>query len=567
MKLLVENHGSVTVTDNNYISQGLEGKIYGKDKTIYKIFIDPSKAISVDKIAELQKLDLPTIVRPVDIVRNSQHEYVGYSMEWIKKTVPLVKLFNSSFLLNNNIQPDSTVRLVEGMKETFQFIHDHKCLVVDGNELNYLIDEKTFETAYFIDVDSFQTERFPATAYHPMTKDYTATKYSTLTDWYLFGIISFQLFVGLHPYRGKHPKYGNKDLEKRVKDHISLFNKDVSYPSKVRDFSYIPKDYLAWYERLFEKGERIPPPMVAGLLNVVPVTIKVITTTDNFMISLIHEYDSDIREHHYYNGADIVRIKDKLLINKVSYPIDDKDSQIVYTPEKNIPVIVTIENEKMKFTSTDNTVVSHSSILATDFFVHDNTVYTVNKDKFMEVSLEDHFKNIIPAVVQGKAWNILPLATQVYRNMMISNVIGKPYLIVPYVNKKDEMSCFYETIPELTGYRIIEALRLRNVVALMLYKDKKYDIMYVKFASDYQTYSVRIVEDVVQAELNMAINDRGVAVTIYGDDSLEVFGCHKDHTEVKKFNDSDITHNMKLTSRGMDIAFFTGKNLHSLKMK
>lgn len=569
MKLLVENKGAVTIDDKNYIAQGLEGKIYGKDNTIYKIFIDPSKAIPVDKIAELQQLNMPTIVRPVNIVRNSRHEYIGYTMDWIKSTEPLVKMFNTSFLNDNSILPETTVKLVEKMKETFQFIHDHKCLVVDGNELNYLVDTKTFETAYFIDVDSYQTEHFPATAYHPMTKDYTSQKYSILTDWYTFGIISFQLFVGIHPYRGKHPDYGKKDLEKRVRDHVSIFNSKVTYPAKVRDFSYIPHDYLEWYKRLFEKGERIPPPMVAGLLNVVPVTVKVINTTNNFLIAMIHEYDKSIREHHYFNGADIVRTENKIYIGKVGYDIPDKNAQVAYTPEKMVPIIVTIENDHLKFIPTNNASIAPTSIKANDFFIHDNTVYAVNGDKFMEVKLEDHFANIIPAVVQGKTWNILPLATKVYRNMMISNVIGKPYLIVPYRNKKDEMSCFYEEIQELKGYRVVDAMRLRNVVAMMLYNDKenRYDVMYVKFASDYQTYSVRIVEDVMQAELNMAINDRGIAVAIYGDDSLEVFGCHKDHTDVKQFIDPDINHNMRLTSRGMEIAFYTGKKLHSLKMK
>ena len=68
---------------------------------------------------------------------------------------------------------------------------------------NFLID-RDMQHVLFIDVDSYQTAGFPATAIMDSIRDRHSSTYSAGTDWFSFAILAFQMFVGVHPYRGKH---------------------------------------------------------------------------------------------------------------------------------------------------------------------------------------------------------------------------------------------------------------------------------------------------------------------------------------------------------------------------
>jgi len=65
--------------------------------------------------------------------------------------------------LDNNISQENIVNLIKNIQIIVGDIHKAGCLAVDLNELNILVDY-TWEQPFFIDVDSFQTSHFPATA-------------------------------------------------------------------------------------------------------------------------------------------------------------------------------------------------------------------------------------------------------------------------------------------------------------------------------------------------------------------------------------------------------------------
>src|SRR4030042_7024396 len=138
------------------------------------------------------------------------------------------------------------IHLVENIKKLIYFVHDKNCLIVDGNELNYLVNND-FITPYMIDVNSWQTPSYNATAIMPSIRDWSTTTFSELTDWFSFAIISFQLFIGVHPFKGTHKKYRRNDFVNRVKDSVSVFNSQVSLPPSARDFNLIPGSYKDWY--------------------------------------------------------------------------------------------------------------------------------------------------------------------------------------------------------------------------------------------------------------------------------------------------------------------------------
>ena len=217
MEVFVENIGKVDLSENkDFKTQGGEGKIYIKNNVVYKIYIDYTKTIKKEKIKELSVLQHKNIIKPDNIIWTNQkkNKMIGYTMKYIENTEPLCKYFTNSFQNANNITSKNILELVYRLQETIHYIHTNKILIVDGNEFNYLVTNKT-QMPYFIDVDSYQTPSFPATAIMPSIRDWHTKGFNELSDWYSFAIIACQLFIGIHPYKGTHPNFSKKDLESR----------------------------------------------------------------------------------------------------------------------------------------------------------------------------------------------------------------------------------------------------------------------------------------------------------------------------------------------------------------
>jgi tRNA A-37 threonylcarbamoyl transferase component Bud32 len=184
MKVFIKGKGHhVELGSNEYISQGGQGKVYAKGNLVYKIYHDASNVIPEAKMQELSVLSDPSVIKPEDILCNSKNKVVGYTMRFVADTHPLCKLFTKSFKQRENISSDQILKLVQRMQDTVQHIHSNDILVVDLNEMNFLVSSK-FDEAYFIDVDSYQTKSFPATVLMESVRDRHAKGFTELTDWF-----------------------------------------------------------------------------------------------------------------------------------------------------------------------------------------------------------------------------------------------------------------------------------------------------------------------------------------------------------------------------------------------
>ena len=114
MKVSIQGQNKViNLEQNDFIGEGGEGKVFEKNNLIYKIYTDPSKVIKYEKIKELSVLTHKNIIKPIDYLLDSKNKPIGYTMESVKNTVPLCKLFTNEFRKNNNIQDKSIVQVVE----------------------------------------------------------------------------------------------------------------------------------------------------------------------------------------------------------------------------------------------------------------------------------------------------------------------------------------------------------------------------------------------------------------------------------------------------------------------
>lgn len=543
------------LSNRDFIGEGGEGKIYGKGELIYKIYFNSKKVIPQSKIDELKRIEKDNILVPKNIITDTNGLPIGITMKWIKNSLALCKLFTSDFRKRFNIQHKNVLKLIENMVKDINFIHKNKCLIVDGNEMNYLI-KAPFINPFFIDIDSYQTSHFPATAIAAHIMDYHSKEFNELTDWFSFGILAIQLFIGIHPYKGIHLNYKRYELEQRMKDNVSIFNKDVKLPASVRDFSHIPDNYLEWFIKIFEKGKRLPPPSIIGKAAVV-VKIRIIRSTKAFNIELINSFNDNIIR--YQEGFTFTR--NKVYFNKREYNCSN-NTEVIFTKKTLTPILVDIDNRLITLKTLNGESIP-CMIQAQNKTIINNMLFILNNDNLLEVNVDNNFSKVY-AIVNSK-WNVLPNATTVFNGIVYQNVLGVPYLLIPYKSKIGKTSCDINPINELKGYRILEAKHDSRIAIIIGERKNKYFKFTIKYNEDYTEYEIRI-ENTSYHIPNFVTLDNGIVISITPDDAVEIFNRKFNRPDIKRIEDKNIDFNMKLCKKGIDVYLFRDKELFKISM-
>lgn len=562
MKVYIQGKKPITLDPSDY-KQGGEAKVWIKGKTVYKIYHDPKHMIPLEKIQELQGIKVPNVIKPEDIILNSRKKPIGFTMT---KAVgdSFIKLYTNGFRNDKGITHNHIVELVENIKEVIQQVHKVDCLLVDINDLNIIV-EPSWVVPNFIDINSWQTPSFPATAINPNVKDWSSKTFTELTDWFSFAVITCYLYVGIHPFRGSHDDYHRSDVESRMKDHVSIFNPDVRLPRSVRDFSLIPDHYQKWYIDLFEKGKRGIPPLLPGTIIIVPVKVTIIKSTDNFEIEYLKEFDDDIISHRDVFGKEITRTMDKMWIDKDKYRVNPGVDAII-TSVNIVPILAKVDKNvlELKCLVDDKTLI-YPTLNAAGMMVIDNALFITHKGTITELGFTDMSEKVIVSV--DSSWNIMPSSHEVFDGVIYQYIMGKPYLVIPIPKQGENTAYIEKEIPELEGYKIINAKHDHGVVMLTCYKTSKYYLFILRFDNEFKDYHCRIVEDVDLQDPNFVTLANGIVISIYADDTLEVFRADPTKPEVDKFTDPEINSTMKLCKKGVEVRFFQGKAIYKIRKK
>jgi hypothetical protein len=544
------------LTDKNYLGEGGEGVIYLKDNLIFKIYHNKSDVINAQKIAELSVLKKDNIITPLDHVYNTHNLPIGYAMNYVQNTAPLARLFTTSFRNRNNITPEMATKLVEKMAETIHYIHQNGIILVDGNEFNYLVDGSTFVIPYFIDVDSYQTKMFPAKVIMPSIRDWQSKDFSPLTDWYSFAIVATQIFVGIHPFKGNHPNYAKNDLKARQLANVSIFNKDVSIPPATRDFGLIPSEYRNWFIDLFEKGKRTLPPTIAGQIITKPQLV-ISTGKDKFVIEKIFEADSTITGCGWTFGNRVMFTEKSIYLNGREKSLPSKSAGMIYFDGEAYLVDIKDGRLVVKQYATGKIM---SDVLAADKkLIIENRLYIINDEKLMEIKFKGISGRVF--VTTGNVWSVLPNSTHVFRELIYSDVLGKPYLYIPF--KED--ACSIVQIPELVKHKIIDAKYENGICMLLTFAKHVYNRVAIKFNPDFQTYAFEIETDVIPSGVNFVSLPNNIYMYYTGEGEVVIGSRFK--SEKKIFSDIKFDSEITFCHNGLEVHYYSNNTLYRIKVK
>lgn len=568
MKLIVlgPQKQDVTLTDKDFITEGGEGRIYGKGNTIYKLYTDPKKMIPLSKIQELQAISRNNVLNPQAVLANEKGQPVGFTMPWIKDTVPLVKLFTNDFRNRFGIDQKLVTDLVLRIASDIRYIHSCDCLLVDGNEMNYLIDSKDFKTPFFIDVDSWQTRSFPATAIMMSIRDFHNAVFSDKTDWFSFAVITCQLFLGIHPYKGTHDGFKKSDMEGRMKANVSIFNKDVRLPGTVRSMDTIPSDIRTWLYEVLEKGRRLAPPEKAGAIFAALHQAVAQAVATQFDIALFREFPITGSIVRYNDGC--VTLADRIITNEGTFPIENASVELIHSIPYANPVKVWIAGGllSMNDARTNKSLLTMGQqILAEDKMVVGKSVYVKVGDRLTEFNVKDLGSNTVTTV--GQSYNVMPHSTKLFNGVIYQDILGKPWFMIPYPAPNGSMLMMQKCIPELQGCSVLEVKHDNHVVVCVVGKNARYDELWFKFNEDYSAYECIVWPDVSYHVPNFIVLDNGVGISISDDDEVRVFFKDPKKDSIQVYKDPTVTFDMKLCKNGMQVMLRAGAKLFTFKMR
>ena len=563
MKIIVDNK-TVQLNQADYKGSGGEGTVYCKGSVGYKIYHDPAKMIHPKKIHELQELmNIANILGPQDIIKDyKKNKPIGFTMPFIKNTEFLCKIFTRSFKERNNVSPEIVMKLVKQMQETLSQIHKKNILVVDYNEMNFLMD-LNLPIPFHIDVDSYQTPSFKATALMESVRDRISPKnqFSELTDWFSWACVTFQMYVGVHPFKGRRSDYSPKEISrfKMMDDNVSVFDKGVTLPRNCYDLSVIPKAHLKWYKQVFKNKDRSVPPMPDEVVISIIKKPTLIGSTNKFETTQVWNTGSKIENYYTFdNSTYFVHPKSiqKAALPTTIFKVVSRAEKIKMCSNGNNGYITAVfEKHKKTITFREDNNRMAGIISADNWMQHNGIIYSVLDGRLTENTFSLKLGRIMHR--PNNICNVFNPAYKLFDGVCIQDILRERWMAIPF---KPE-ACVNIHTPEIKGYRILDAKYDSkggsHICVVMGEKKGKYTRFVFCFNNEHTEYDIRIDEDVEQDVINFVMKDNGLCVMIINDEKVEAF---YNNNKVKIIKDPPFDSSMKLYTEGNNILFANGDN-------
>lgn len=570
MKVIVQGQGEVSLTQREFVAAGGEGAVFARGVTAYKVYSDPAKMLPVGKITELATIRDPNVIKPERVLTDAKTgSPVGYTMRFVKDALPLCQVFPRAFREREGLDHPQMLALVQRFRALVEDVHRAGVLLVDLNEMNFLVD-RAFREVYGIDVDSYQTRSYRATALMPSVRDHTVKNndFTENSDWFSFGCVAFQMLVGIHPFKGKHPTING--LEERMQAGVSVLDPSVSLPRVVYPFTVIPPGYMAWFKAMFVGGQRLAPPTDPGAAPTFVSVTRVILGGAGLDIVEIATFTGPVLGYRENGGIAVAATHDGVYVNGRMVRGPTPVRAVGFTPKMNRPVLAWAEDGALRLfdgaSLTDIPVVSR----ADDVLGSDGRIYIRSGEHLMEVVLVDSGQGVIAST--RIAANVLEHATQMFEGMAVQTLLGATYVSVFRAGAAAQMR-----IGSLDYMRIVDAKCDGNVMMFIVADHGRYDRR--AFVIDDRGVITSItqcalVKDITPAGLNFVTLDNGIVVHLTEEEKLEVWSTQDAVSyadpaprKVKIVEDKALGNDMRLVKHGGRVAFVRGDKLFSMRMK
>lgn len=598
MKVIVEGSGPVTLSQNDFVAAGGQASVYVKGGTAYKIYADPAHAIPREKVKALAAISDPAVVRPRALLLSPKDEPVGYAMDAVRTPHSLCQLFVPAFRDRHKLSGDVAPRLAAKLRQHVSAVHRAGTLIVDLNELNVLVAAQ-FDGLFLIDVDSYQCAGFPATALMPSVQDWSATKVvpgkttprydaTELTDWYSYGVLAFQLFIGCHPFKGSLAGVPELDqvpkdqrLEWRARRHLSAFRPGAKLPPCCYPFEVIPKHFRDWLTAVLDQGERLPPPdpsMSTATLPVPRAPLRQLASEGQLSVEKIDERDGILLA--YAAGLFLAR-KDgeptvwfeKMLSWRGDWMNDLGTGQtmIGFTPQLRHPVAFRLEKGVCTFHDFDRKQRSDLALQVDEMAPSGERFLVRCQSSVFELEFLELPGQVVVSASR-KVADVLPLASRLFEGCVIQSLLGSTFVsLFPKARHGYQVR-----IPELDGVKVLDAKFMAwgplgghgGVLMVVGAKNGVYDRYVFRFGERFDSYDLRTVKNVDPALLNfVVVPTSGATAALVEDDQLEVFSAREGHAALRTIENQLLGGDLRLCLSGDGIGFTRGGELWRMRLK
>ncbi|WP_439131450.1 protein kinase domain-containing protein [Polaribacter sp.] len=257
---------------------GREADIYLLNEGCLKYFTDEilSKKIKKEKVLLLcdkyQDLQGKEGFRNIGLPKYpaySKDSFIGFKMEFFKnsKTITEYRYYILQKEYKNIGFNDKAAHIiVKQLFKSLQLVHTHKIILGDINPENILINNSSFES-FIIDVDSAHVGNYPCFLTMPEyicpsveaigKNSDDSYSFSTSSDIYSLSIISFELFIGVHPFTP--PVEPIIDMTQAKREGISFLSFHHKKSTKYKEYFLENKMlYTLVFERLDHVEKNYP---------------------------------------------------------------------------------------------------------------------------------------------------------------------------------------------------------------------------------------------------------------------------------------------------------------------
>lgn len=521
----LDKRGRLTIRPSDYVATGGEGSIYRASGTVIKLYTDQRKiAKMADKIEMLSRIKHPYIVAPHGTVTNRIGEVIGIHMPYIDGE-PLPRIFTNDFRAREKFTDKDAAQFALKMQEAVQFAHANNALLIDANELNWLavLGGKNGPEPRVIDVDSWAIGKWPATVVMQTIRDYHTKGFTRLSDWFAWGVVTFQIFTGIHPYKGTIDGFKPGDLEGRMKANASVFFPKAKLSRAIRDFSRIGKPLLEWYDAVFQNGERSIPPSPLAQTPIAQAAVVrhiAVTPAGNLIFDKLYGNTNDPAMRIWPCGVILLRsgelfdIASKRTIGTLASPYGE-----VITTQDGWLVADWIDG-KMTFSHIrkpgGETETLPLPLTGRHIVRYENRMFVVTAGGLTEVIYRDLGRSVISA---GNTWGVMLNSTRWFDGVGIQDAMGASFLIMP----SGKTALLQIRIRELDGLKPITA-KAENGFAAIIAADAHGAYHKLEILTREQDSTYRIWTGITDnPELTMTMLPKGVGVTIIDDGELTVF--------------------------------------------